>query len=115
MGYFIYALVYFGFARVSGLSSSMWVLFIIYGIYIALTEGVEKALLADMAPTHLRGTVIGLHAALVGVALLPASLIAGFLWEFIGAGAPFYFGSGMGLLAAIGLFFILNDQKHVLD
>lgn len=115
VGYFIYALVYFGFARISGLSSSMWVLFIIYGIYIALTEGVEKALLADMAPTHLRGTVIGLHAALVGVALLPASLIAGFLWEFIGASAPFYFGSGMGLLAAIGLFFILNDQKHVLD
>jgi len=114
VGYFVYALVYLGFARVSGLPS-MWMLFIIYGIYIALTEGVEKALLADMAPSHLRGTVIGLHAALVGVALLPASFLAGFLWEFLGASAPFYFGSVMGLLAAIGLFFILNDHKHVLD
>lgn len=114
VGYFVYALVYLGFVRVSGLPS-MWMLFIIYGIYIALTEGVEKALLADMAPSHLRGTVIGLHAALVGVALLPASFLAGFLWEFLGASAPFYFGSVMGLLAAIGLFFILNDHKHVLD
>jgi len=112
VGYFIYALVYSGFAWVSDLSP-MWTLFIIYGIYIALTEGVEKALLADIAPSHLRGTVIGLHAALVGVALLPASFIAGLLWEFLGASAPFYFGSGMGLLAAIGLLFILNDQQHV--
>lgn len=113
VGYFIYALVYLGFAWVSGLTS-MWALFIIYGIYIALTEGVEKALLADIAPSHLRGTVIGLHAALVGVALLPASFIAGVLWEFLGASAPFYFGSGMGLLSAIGLLFIFNDQQHVL-
>ena len=114
VGYFVYALVYLGFARVSGVPS-MWMLFIIYGIYIALTEGVEKALLADMAPSHLRGTVIGLHAALVGVALLPASFLAGFLWELLGSSAPFYFGSVMGLLAAIGLFFILNDHKHILD
>lgn len=109
VGYFIFSLVYLGFAWVSGLPS-MWMLFIIYGIYIALTEGVEKALLADMAPSHLRGTVIGLHAALVGVALLPASLIAGFLWQFLGASAPFYFGSGMGLLSTIGLLFILKGS-----
>jgi len=112
VGYFIYALVYLGFALVSGLTS-MWALFIIYGIYIALTEGVEKALLVDISPSHLRGTVIGLHATIVGVALLPASFIAGLLWEFLGASAPFYFGSGMGLFAAIGLLFIINNQQHV--
>lgn len=107
-GYLVYALVYFAFARVTDLSA-LWILFIVYGIYIAFTEGVEKALLVDIAPAHLRGTVIGLHAALVGAALLPASLLAGFLWDWFGPAAPFYFGSGMGLLAALGLVVILKD------
>lgn len=106
-GYIVYALVYFGFARVNTLSG-MWLLFIAYGFYIAFTEGVEKALLADIAPAHLRGTVIGLHATLVGLALLPASLIAGLLWDWFGAQAAFYFGSGMGIMAAIGLAVILR-------
>jgi hypothetical protein len=77
-GYFIYALIYLGFALVTHITT-LCSLFIVYGFYIAFTEGVEKALLADIAPSYLRGTVIGLHAALVGLALLPASLFAGFL------------------------------------
>ena len=108
VGYLIYALVYLGFALVTKLSS-LWLLFIVYGFYIAFTEGVEKALLADIAPGHLRGTVIGLHATLVGVALLPASLLAGVLWDVLGAAAPFYFGAGMGLVAAAGLWLILQE------
>ncbi|KLU63799.1 multidrug resistance protein MdtH [Desulfosporosinus acididurans] len=107
-GYFIYALVYLGFALVTHINT-LWSLFIVYGFYIAFTEGVEKALLADIAPSHLRGTVIGLHATLVGLALLPASLFAGFLWDFLGASAPFYFGAGMGLVSAVGLFVILKE------
>lgn len=109
LGYFVYALVYFAFAQVTHVSA-LWGLFIIYGMYIALTEGVEKALLADIAPSHLRGTVIGLHATLVGLALLPASFIAGFLWDLFGPPAPFYFGASMGLIAAIGLFIILRED-----
>lgn len=108
-GYLIYGLVYFAFARVTQLSD-LWLLFIVYGFYIAFTHGVEKALLADIAPANLRGTVMGLHAALVGTALLPASFIAGFLWDFFGASAPFYFGGVMGLLAALGLLVILRDS-----
>jgi MFS family permease len=69
----------------------------------------EPSLLADLAPVNLRGTVIGFHATFVGLALLPASLLAGVLWDFLGASAPFYFGASMGLLAAIGLFVILKD------
>lgn len=111
-GYFIYALVYLGFAVVTRLST-LWSLFVVYGFYIAFTEGVEKALLADIAPSHLRGTVIGLHAALVGLALLPASLLAGLLWDLLGASAPFYFGASMGLFAAIGLLLILKDQDSI--
>ncbi|HZW82022.1 MAG TPA: MFS transporter [Candidatus Deferrimicrobium sp.] len=111
-GYLMYALVYFGFARVNSVSS-LWTWFAFYGFYVAFTEGIEKALLADIAPENLRGTVIGLHAALVGVALLPASFIAGILWDTFSAAAPFYFGGFMGLLAAIGLFFVLRDKKKV--
>ena len=108
IGYILYAAVYFGFARVTH-TSALWALFIVYGLYIAFTEGVEKALLVDMAPDGLRGTVLGLHATLVGTALLPASFIAGFLWDWLGAPAPFYFGGGMGLLAALGLLYILRS------
>lgn len=110
-GYLVYALVYFGFALVNKVSA-LWLLFIVYGIFNALTNGVEKALLADIAPADLRGTVIGLHAAMVGVALLPASLIAGSLWDLFGVRVPFYFGGTMGFLAAIGLMVILQGEKN---
>jgi MFS family permease len=88
--------------------NNFWFLFGIYGLYIGFTEGVEKALIADMAPIHLRATTIGLHATVVGIGLLPASLFAGILWRFFGAASPFYFGGFMGILASIGLWFILK-------
>jgi MFS family permease len=74
---------------------------------MALTEGVEKALVAEISPDHLRGTVIGLHATLTGIGLLPASFIAGLLWDTFGASAPFYFGGILGILASIGLLIVL--------
>jgi MFS family permease len=107
LGYLFYGLVYLGFAINKSLNS-FWFLFGIYGLYIGFTEGVEKALVADIAPVNLRATVIGLHATLVGIGLLPASLFAGLLWKFLGAAAPFYFGGFMGVLASIGLWFILK-------
>jgi len=85
-----------------------WWLFGLYGVYMGFTEGVEKAFLSDLAPPHLKATTIGLHATMVGIGLLPASLLAGFLWKFFGAAAPFYFGGCMGLLASVGLWYILR-------
>lgn len=108
-GYTLYALVYIGFARVAS-TKLLWLLFVVYGLYNAFTDGVEKALLTDIAPENLRGTVIGLHASLVGLALLPASLIAGALWDLFGAATPFYFGALMGFIACIGLFYIFKDE-----
>ena len=106
-GYFFYGLVYLGFALTNS-AHSLWFLFGLYGLYIGFTEGVEKALVADIAPGDLRATAIGLHAALVGIGLLPASLFAGLLWKYLGAQAPFYFGSFMGLLASVGFWFVLR-------
>ncbi|MDI3279970.1 MAG: MFS transporter, partial [Bacillota bacterium] len=77
-GYATYGLVYLGFA-LSSQSWQVWALFALYGLYIGLTEGVEKALVADVAPAELRATLIGLHATLVGLGLFPASLLAGLL------------------------------------
>jgi len=108
LGYLFYGLVYFGFGMNNSINN-FWFLFGVYGLYIAFTEGVEKALVADIAPQELRATAIGLHATLVGIGLLPASLFAGMLWKFFGPAAAFYFGGFMGVFASIGLWFVLKD------
>lgn len=107
-GYLIYGLVYIGFA-VANSTFALISLFGIYGLYIGLTEGVEKALLADIAPSSQKASVYGLHALMVGVALLPASVIAGLLWETFGASAPFWFGGTTGLLSAGAIWFGLRN------
>ena len=105
-GYAFYGLVYVGFAlaRRPGL---VWLLFGLYGVFSALNEGLEKALVADIAPVDQRGTFVGLHSTLTGIGLLPASLLAGGLWSLFGAPAPFWFGGVLGLLAAVGLAIVL--------
>jgi MFS family permease len=108
LGYLFYGLVYLGFALNKSLNN-FWFLFGIYGLYMGFTEGVEKALITDIAPVNLRATVIGLHASLVGIGLFPASLFAGALWKFLGSAWPFYFGGLTGVLASISLWFILKD------
>lgn len=106
-GYFFYGLVYLGFALNRSISM-LWLLFAVYGLYMAFTEGVEKALVVDIAPVHLRATTIGLHATLVGIGLFPASFIAGLLWKSFGAPSCFYFGSAMGIVASIGFLRVLK-------
>ncbi|MCX7795381.1 MAG: MFS transporter [bacterium] len=106
IGYLFYGLVYLGFAIVKN-QSTLWLLFALYGIYIGLTEGVQKALISDIAPIDTRATLIGLHATLEGIGLLPASFIAGLLWNNISASAPFYFGGLMGVISAIGMMIVL--------
>lgn len=108
-GYLAYGLVYLGFA-LARQPETLWPLFAAYGLYSAATEGVEKALVADIAPQKQRGTLIGLHATLVGIGLLPASLFAGFLWKVLGPAAPFYFGGAMGVLTATALAAVLRSR-----
>ncbi len=105
VGYVVYSLVYFGFAF-SENPYAYIVLFLIYGVYMGLTEGVEKALVADLSSQELRATVLGLHATLVGIGLLPASALAGFLYR-INPAYAFSVGGVFSLAAAIGMIFIL--------
>jgi MFS family permease len=98
IGWTIYGLVYLGFA-LSHTGVEIWILYAIYGIYYALTEGVAKALVADIVPQEQRGTAFGLFNAAIGFSALPASLIAGVLWQVISPAAPFVFGACLALIA----------------
>ena len=91
-GFVVYALVYAGFALVSG-SSAVWVLFGLYGVYVAATDGVLKAWVADHVEGPLAGTAYGIYAGLVGGALLAASVVGGVLWSEVGPAATFWAGA----------------------
>lgn len=106
-GYLTFALVYLGFAFCVN-KTAMVLIFVLYGVYGAMTTGVERAFIAEIAPSHLKGTMLGLHSTLAGIALLPASVVAGALWQGIGAYAPFLYGSVMALLSAV----ILAKNLH---
>lgn len=110
-GYIVFALCYLGFAIVSS-KSQMIVVFVLYGAYTAMISGVERAFVAEIAPPHLKGTMFGLHSTVTGIALLPASVIAGVLWSQFGADVPFYFGASLSLLAAGILFFFMKDGRQ---
>lgn len=104
IGWGAFALVYFGFA-VSTHSATIWVLYALYGIYYATSEGVSRAFLADLVPADHRGRAFGIYGATIGLSALPASFLAGFLWDYFGAQVPFFFGSLTALIALILLFF----------
>lgn len=99
-GYLLYSFIYFGFGRTStGLI--LILLFALYGLYSAATDGVQKALVSDLIDKNKSGTGLGLYNCLVGITLLPASVIAGLLYDKVNSNAPFYFGSIMALAAAL--------------
>ena len=103
-------MVYTGFALAFN-KTIIIIAFILYGVYTAMITGVERAFIAEIAPLALKGTMLGLQATLVGVALLPASAIAGLLWNYFGPGVPFFFGATMSLGAAFILQFFLRGGR----
>jgi len=105
-GYLVFALVYLGFA-LAGAAWEVWGLFVVYGVYYGVTEGVARAFAADLVPGHLRGTAFGVYHTLTGLALLPASLIAGWLWQSFTPAAPFAFGAVLSSVAAVLLAALL--------
>jgi len=92
LGWFIYAITYLGFALARA-PWHIWALYLIYGIYYSTTEGVAKALVAHIVDEQNRGTAFGLYNASMGLLAIPASFIAGYLWDKVSPSAPFYFGA----------------------
>ncbi len=103
LGFANFIVVYIGFA-LAGQQIVIWLMFALYGVYYAFTESIFKAYTADLVPENLRGTAYGLLNMTMGIALLPASLVAGWLWTNVGVKAPFFYGAGM---AALALFLLL--------
>ncbi len=107
----VYAAVYLGFAWASA-PWHLWALYIAYGLYYGAFQGAATALVADMVPAELRGTAYGLFNGAIGVAALPASLLAGLLWEWFGPPAPFITGGALSLLAALLLLALPLPQRR---
>lgn len=106
LGWIIYAIVYGGFAVTSS-PAGLIVWFLVYGLYFGLTEGVEKAIVADFAPDHVRGTAFGLYNAMLGMGALVASVAFGVVWKTYGAPAAFGIGSVLALAASVLLMTIV--------
>ena len=107
-GWLVYAGVYGGFA-VADHAWQIWALFVVYGLFFGLTEGVEKAYIADLAPPDLRGTAYGLYHAAVGLTALPASLLMGLVWEHVSPAAAFTVGAALALASAVLFLLVLGS------
>lgn len=112
VGWLIFSIVYTAMARITT-PTGVWIWFTIYGIYYGMTEGILRAYAIDLAPAHLRGTAVGAYYTFTGVALLPASIIAGFLWEKVSPSAPFYYGAATSLVSAILLAAFVNPRTEI--
>jgi MFS family permease len=111
LGWLAYTLAYFGFALANH-SYQIWLLFAFYGLYYATTEGVAKAFVADMVSADHRGRAYGIYNTAVGLVALPASFIAGALWDKVSPASPFFFGAAISLLASLLLVgFLLFTQR----
>jgi MFS family permease len=99
-GWLLYALVYAGFAAAAR-AWHVWALVAVYGLHFGLTEGAEKALVADLVPERARGAAFGWYHLTVGIAALPASVLFGAVWDRRGAPAAFGVGAALALAAAL--------------
>lgn len=111
-GYMIYAIVYFGFGITSSIEVIVF-LFALYGLYSATTDGIQKAFISDSVDSNKQGTGLGIYNALLGITLLPASLIAGVLYDKVNSSVPFYFGAVTSVVSAILLFIMTKGAKKI--
>jgi MFS family permease len=112
LGFAVFFLVYLGFALASS-SLVVWVLFPVYGLYYGITDGATKALISDLAPSHLKATAFGTYYFVVGAVAFPASLIAGTLWQTLGPTFAFLYGAIMAIAAVLIIGFFVHSERRV--
>jgi MFS family permease len=110
LGWIVYALVYAGFGFMTA-PWQAWALFIIYGVYFGLTEGVEKALVADLVAPEKRGTAYGFYNLAFSITVLPASLLFGLCWETLGAPISFLISASVSICAAFLLLTVKTEAR----
>ncbi len=109
-GWVTYALVYLGLSQAQA-EWQFWALFLAYGFYYGMSEGAEKALVADFVPSQHLGTAYGVYNGAVGLAALPGSLLFGVFWAVIGPGWAFGIGAALAGLAAVLLMVLLTETR----
>lgn len=100
LGFILFAFLYYGFAVASD-TKAIWLLFALYGLFMGLTDGIQRAFLATIIPLDFKATAFGFYNAVVGLAMLPASLIGGWLWDQVSPSATFYFGAATATVSAL--------------
>lgn len=110
-GWIVYALVYAGFAFVNA-PWQAWALFVVYGMYFGLTEGAEKALVADLVEKEKRGTAFGFYNLAFGITVFPASLIFGLLWNQFGASTAFLTSAAISIIASAFLLTVHTKRRE---
>ena len=113
LGFILFAILYYGFAIAKD-TTAIWALFAFYGLFMGLTEGIQKAFLATIIPSDFKATAFGVYNTAVGLAMFPASLIGGWLWDHVSPSATFYYGSITASLSTV-LFFILAAKMKKRD
>ena len=112
IGFLLFAGLYYGFA-VAAHPRAIWLLFAAYGLFMGLTEGIQKAFLASIIPPDCKATAFGVYATAVGLTTLPASIIAGLLWDRVSPAATFYFGAATAAAAALlFMLFIMHGARR---
>ena len=113
-GWLFYAAVYGAFALVDEVAALIAV-FLAYGVYFGLTEGVEKAWVADLSEPEQRGTAFGYYNAVIGISALLASIFFGLIWTTIAPEAAFLSGALLAIAATLLLYFWFSheeDSRH---
>lgn len=110
-GFILFGFIYWGFASASE-QKHIWWLFLLYGVFMGLTEGIQKAYLGTIIPDKFKATGYGIFNMSIGLAVLPASIIGGWLWDKYGSHATFYYGSITAFLSAfLFILFIITARK----
>jgi MFS family permease len=112
-GFLIYAIVYYGFGVTTSIGTIV-ALFALYGLYSAATDGIQKAFISDMIDINKQGTGLGIYNALLGITLLPASLVAGILYDKVNSRIPFYFGAATAVISTILMLIFIRTQKRAI-
>jgi len=107
LGFFLFAIVYGGFATSPSITL-IFVLFAVYGVYAAATEGVSKAWISDLIPDEQRGSAIGLLTMLTSFSVMIGSFLTGILWDHFGSSVPFLISAIISLVISVLIFFKFN-------
>lgn len=110
LSYFLFSLIFIGFALATS-NLQVWLLFIAYGFFVAMNEGVQRAYVATVIKPEIKATGYGVYHMVIGLSTLPSGIIGGLLWQHIGSYALFYYGAALSIISAI-LFVLLMFPKN---